>query len=151
MAVDQLASALDLYKSATGWVGGYWTFFSGVSLAVVGLVFSRKADLPGRGKFALGLAYVLFAGANSVPMGKAAAVRISAQETAVASLPAPSGEAQTKYNALVESLDAPPLWRVLGWYGVLTLMVTVGIYFQHRHERIVAARERAREGKPSAS
>jgi hypothetical protein len=153
MPTEYLSSSIDLYKSATGWVNGYWTFFSSVSLAVVGLVLGGKTSLPGRGKLAVGIAFLAVALANNFALGRAAAMRVEAKEVILASVSqsqSDTSHAARKYQELVTQLDSPSARGLRLWQGVLTLVVLAAIYLQHRHDtRPRLANEESRADSPS--
>jgi hypothetical protein len=151
MAIDEFQTSLDLYKAATGWMTTYWQFFSGVTLAVVGLVFGGKVSLPGRGKAILAMAYLLFALTNNWALGKAVRLRSAAREVVVASVDTTQaigpGALPNRFGKLITQLDPSPASSVQTYQGALTFIVLAGIVAHHWYER----REKRREGTSDRS
>jgi hypothetical protein len=138
MDPNEVNTAIDLYKTAQGWLNTYWTLFNSVSLALVALVFGGKAKLPGRGKVAIAFAFVLFATSNNLAMGDVLVIRSTAVALLNQSLA--SGQSSMEFNELLKRLDARPTWQVQAFQTTLTLLLVGSIWAQHVHENRVNRR-----------
>jgi hypothetical protein len=146
--VEELKLAIDVLHSSQTLVFTIWGLFATAILGLLGYVLGGKTPVPGRGKIALGVAFLVFATSNAYGLWVEesicyAASRVVASYASMSSpIPAPQTSAASaawtpssgmRPTLLKLSVVSSPGW-VVGFQIALSISALLAIAFAYLHD-----------------